>query len=88
MGYQDSWYVGWSLGGLVRPLLGWLISAPHILMTSGGSDSKVSAYNAGDQVQSLEKAVATHSSTRAWKIPWSEEPGRLLSLGLGRVRHD
>ena len=32
--------------------------------------------------------MATHSSTLAWKIPWMEEPGRLLSMGLQRVRHD
>ena len=30
----------------------------------------------------------THSSTLAWKIPWTEEPGRLQSMGLRRVRHD
>ena len=35
-----------------------------------------------------EKAVATHSSTLAWKIPWTEEPGRLQSIGSRRVRHD
>ena len=35
-----------------------------------------------------EKAMATHSSTLAWKIPWAEEPGRLQSMGLPRVRHD
>ena len=37
---------------------------------------------------SLEKEMATHSSTLAWKIPWTEEPGRLQSMGLQRVRHD
>ena len=36
----------------------------------------------------LEKAIATHSSTPAWKIPCMEEPGRLQSLGSLRVRHD
>ena len=36
----------------------------------------------------LKKAMATHSSTLAWKIPWVEEPGRLQSMGLLRVRHD
>ena len=36
----------------------------------------------------LEKAMATQSSTLAWKIPWTEEPGRLLSMGSHRVRHD
>ena len=35
-----------------------------------------------------EKAMATHSSTLAWKIPWMEEPGRLQSMGSHRVGHD
>ena len=34
-----------------------------------------------------EKAMAPHSSTLAWKIPWAEEPGRLQSMGLLRVGH-
>ena len=33
----------------------------------------------------LQKEMATHSSTLAWKIPWMEEPGRLQSMGLQRV---
>ena len=36
----------------------------------------------------LEKAMATHSSTLAWKIPWAEEPGRLQSMGSHRIGHD
>ena len=36
----------------------------------------------------LEKEMATHSSTFAWKIPWTEEPGMLQSVGLQRVGHD
>ena len=40
------------------------------------------------QINSLEKAMAPHSSTLAWKIPWMEEPGGLQSMGLLRVRHD
>ena len=36
----------------------------------------------------LEKEMATHSSTLAWKIPWTEEHGRLQSMGLQRVGHD
>ena len=36
----------------------------------------------------MEKAVAPHSSTLAWKIPWVEEPGRLQSMGSLTVRHD
>ena len=37
--------------------------------------------------EDLEKAMAPHSSTLAWKIPWMEEPGRLQSMGSLRVRH-
>ena len=37
---------------------------------------------------SLEKEMATHSSTLAWRIPWREEPGRLQSMGLQIVGHD
>ena len=40
------------------------------------------------QEDPLEKETATHSSTLAWKIPWTEEPGRLQSVGSQRVRHD
>ena len=36
----------------------------------------------------LEKAMAPHSSTLAWKIPWTEEPGKLQSMGLLGVGHD
>ena len=36
----------------------------------------------------LEKELAPHSSTLAWKIPWMEEPGRLQSMGSQRVGHD
>ena len=37
---------------------------------------------------SMEKEMATHSSTLAWKIPWTEEPGRLQSMGSQRAGHD
>ena len=46
------------------------------------------------QVQSLgredllEKEMATHSSILAWKMPWTEEPGRLQSMGSQKVGHD
>ena len=60
----------------------------------GGSDSKESACNAGDMVWSmdqedpLEKEMATHSNILAWRIPRTEEPGGLQSMGSQRVRHD
>ena len=40
------------------------------------------------QEDPLEKGMATHSSILAWKIPWTEEPGGLQSMGLQRVRHN
>ena len=36
----------------------------------------------------LEESMATHSSILAWRIPWTEEPGGLQSMGLQRVRYD
>jgi len=60
----------------------------------GGSDGKASVCNAGTRVRSLswedplEKEMATHSSTLAWKIPWTEEPGRLQPMGSQGVGHD
>ena len=54
---------------------------------SGSSDNKASACTAETPVCSLgredplEKEMAAHSSTLAWKIPWTEEPGRLQSMG-------
>ena len=40
------------------------------------------------QEDPLEKGVASHCSILAWRIPWTEEPGELQSMGLQRVRHD
>ena len=40
------------------------------------------------QEEPLGKGMATHSSILAWRIPWTEEPGGLQSIGLQRVRHD
>ena len=40
------------------------------------------------QEEPLEEGMATHSSILAWRIPWTEEPGGLQSIGLQRVKHD
>ena len=62
-----------------------------------GSDGKASAYDAGDlgsipgwgrSLDPLEKEMTTHSSTPAWKTPWTEEPGGLQYMGSQRVGHD
>ena len=59
-----------------------------------GSVGKASAHNAGDlgsvpdEEGPLEKEIVTHSSILVWRIPWTEECGRLQSMGLPRVGHD
>ena len=59
-----------------------------------GSNGKESACNAGDPGSIpglgvlLEMGMATHSRILAWRIPWTEEPGRLQSIGSQRVRHN
>ena len=58
------------------------------LSTSGGQSIGVSASKSVPPVNTQEKAMAPHSSTLAWKIPWMEEPGRLQSMGSLRVGHD
>ena len=40
------------------------------------------------QQDNLQKGMATHSSVLAWRIPWTEEPGELQSMGFQRVEHD
>ena len=63
----------------------------------GGPSGKESTCNAGDiemQVpflggeDLLEEEMATHSRILAWRFPWTEEPGRLQSMGSQRVRYD
>ena len=60
----------------------------------GGSDGKESAPSTRDLgsilgwEDILEKETATHSSILAWRISWTEETGRLQSIGLQRVGHD
>ena len=59
-----------------------------------GSAGKESTCNVGDMglivgwEDPLGKGMATHSSILAWRIPWTEEPGTLQSIGLQRVGHD
>ena len=68
---------------------------PHILLGfPGGSDSKESACNVGDpgSIPGLGRSPGDgngyHSSILAWRIPWTEEPGRLQSMRSQRVGHD
>ena len=58
------------------------------LKDSDGKNSLSCALEKTSSKTHMEKAMAPHSSTLAWKIPWMKEPGRLQSMGLQRVRHD
>ena len=64
------------------------------ILFPGGSDGKRLPAVLETRVRSLgwedplEKEIAIHSSTLAWKIPWTEEPCRLQSMGSQRVGHD
>ena len=51
-------------------------------------DPAIDTFFQGNCLVQLEKAMAPHSSTLAWKIPWTEEPGRLQSMESHRVGHD
>ena len=62
-----------------------VLPLPSPLMTSSGFGVPRNKLLISSQT---EKAMAPHSSTLAWKIPWTEEPGRLQSMGSRRVRHD
>ena len=78
----------------LQPSIHCLMFDGVLLDFPGGSEGKVSARMRETRVRSLgqedplEKEMATHSSTLAWKIPWSEKPGRLQSMGSQRVGHD
>ena len=50
--------------------------------------TRLSDFTFSFHFHALEKEIATHSITLAWKIPWMEEPGRLQSMGSQRVGHD
>ena len=62
---------------------------------AGDIRNSIHGFNVGDirdsipgLGRSLEEGMATHSSILAWRIPRTEEPGRLQSIGLQKVRHD
>ena len=52
------------------------------------SRTRLSDFTFTFHFHALEKEMATHSSTLAWRIPWTEEPGGLPSMGSLRVGHD
>ena len=77
-----------------RQMKQFLIRLPQHRGFPGGSDGKEFVCNAGDPGlipelgRSPREGNGNHSSTLAWKIPWTEESGRLESMGSQRVGHD
>jgi len=71
-----------------------MVAVVMVVGFPGGSDGKESACNVEMWVGSLgwedplEKGMATHSSILAWRIPWTEEPGGLQSMGSQRIGQD
>ena len=63
----------------------WWLSSKEFAFSAGDTGDSGSISGSGDP---LEEEMATHCSILAWKIRWTEEPGRLWSMGWQRVRHD
>ena len=76
-------YPGWVTGLCWASRIAQLVKNPPAMQ-----ETLVRFQGQEDPLEKVEKAMAPHSSTLAWKIPWMEEPGRLQSAGLLRVRHD
>ena len=70
---------------MIKILIGASLVAQMVKNLPAMRDSLVRSLGQEDP---LEKGMATHSSILAWRIPWTEEPGGLQSMGLQRVRHD
>ena len=76
LGFIFEWLLGYKRTSLVAQMLKRLPTMQETQVRSLGREDP------------LEKEMATHSSTIAWKIPWMEDPGRLQSMGSQRVGHD
>ena len=91
--YRFSWPTACGISldqGWTPCLLNWQVDwaslvAQRLKHLPGMQESRVRSLGQEDP---LEKEIATHSSTLAWRIPWREEPGRLQSMGSQRVGHD
>ena len=73
-----------STGRLTELVFGWLV-AQMVKHLPAMRETRVQFLGREDP---LEKEMAIHSSTLDWKIPWTEEPDRLQSMGSQRVRHN
>ena len=92
VGCHSAWYPAFLYGPYLILLWLWLclkigasLVAQRVKHLPAMRETRVRSLGREDPV---EKEMATHSSTLAWKIPWTEKPGRLQSMGLQRVGHD
>ena len=84
---QHYWHLGWDNSALGSFLC--IIGASLVAqMVKNLPEMQETLVWSLSQEDPLEKGVVTHSSILAWRIPWTEEPGGLQSMGLQRVRHD
>ena len=92
-GTTDWFQIGKGVyqGCILSPCL-FNLYAKYIIRNAGLDEVqagiKIAGRNTNNLRYAVEKAMATHSSTLAWKIPWTEEPGRLQFMGSQRVRQD
>ena len=82
--FSQKWRELWDLS-LVNSRRGASLAAQRLKHLTPMWETRVRSLG---QEEPLEKETATHSSIRAWRIPWPEELGRLQSTGLQRVGHD
>ena len=83
----ESFTISYHLGGSSRNSKRLPLKLGIELLLKGNLIVTTQRYYKG-LMKPMEKAVAPHSSTLTWKIPWIEEPGRLQSMGSLRVGHD
>ena len=79
----DVWENLWKIGIIGASLVAQVVKNPP----ANAKDIRDAGLIPGWE-DSLEEGMATHSSILAWRIPWTEEPGRLQSMMLQRVGHD
>ena len=89
---KNDWCVAYTLTLLIT-IRNLLSSLFYLMGFPGGSDGKESALQETwvlslGREDTLEKGMATFSSSLAWRIPWTEVPGELYSMGSQRIRHD
>jgi len=84
----NIWYTG-PLCSSICATSGWASQVALLVKNppADAGDPSDSGWSLG-QEDLLEEGMATHSSILVWRIPWTQEPGGLQSIGLQRVRHD